>query len=51
MAIATPGSVNSQSGSGGPNTKSGASKGGGKNQGKVAGTGRRYSAHPRKRGQ
>lgn len=51
MAIATPGSVNSQSGSGGPNTKSTGVRKGGKNQGKVAGTSTRYSAHPRKRGQ
>lgn len=51
MAIATPKSVNQQSGSGGPSRVSRGVRLGGKNQGKVAGTGRRYAAHPRQRGQ
>lgn len=51
MAIAIPRSVNQQSGSGGSNTKSGASRKGGKNQGRVVGVGSLNTAHPRKRGQ
>lgn len=36
MAIATPGSVNRQSGSGGPNVRTSGVRKGGKNQGRVA---------------
>jgi hypothetical protein len=51
MAIKTPGSVNQQSGSGGPNVKTAGVRKGGKNQGKVAGGVRLNTAHPRKMGQ
>jgi hypothetical protein len=50
MAIATPRSVVKQMGNP-KHASSGYSKGGGSNQGKVSGTHRRYSSHPRKRGQ
>ena len=51
MAIATPGNVNKQSGSGGPNTRSAGVRKGGRNQGKVSGAPRLNTAHPRKMGQ
>ena len=51
MAIATPGSVNSQSGSGGPNVRTAGVRKGGKNQGRSGGNYSLNSAHKIKRGQ
>ena len=49
--IKTPGSVNAQNGSKGPNTVSRGVRSGGTNRGKVTGVTRRYAAHPRTQGQ
>lgn len=46
-----PASVDAQNGRNGMGLGKGKARPGGKNQGKVAGTYRRYAAHPRKAGQ
>lgn len=52
-AIKTPGSVNTQSGDTGGSSRRVRTgvRSGGSNQGKVTGASRRYSAHPRMKGQ